>query len=72
MVDVTTIRSDLAGSLAEDIGRGDISVADANAILNGTKTHSDVNKSLRGVADKIMSNPKVQAEWDKWNAELEF
>ena len=33
-------------------------------------TDTETGELLRGLAHKIMSNPKVKAEWEKWNERL--
>jgi len=55
-ISTTTHRGDFASSLAEDIGKGYISVEDANAILNGNKTYAEVQ----------YAKPEVQQEINDW------
>ena len=33
-------------------------------------TDTETGDLLKGLANKIMNNPKVKAEWEKWNARL--
>jgi len=33
-------------------------------------TDTVTGELVRKLADKIMSNPKVKAEWEKWNAKI--